>query len=80
VGPVLACTLIALLPELGGMSRKQVAALVGVAPYAFESGTLKGPVVPLVLYPCSPDAAVVMAACGPISKWTGQVKLDLLQP
>src|SRR5215472_9740712 len=40
VGPVLACTLIALLPELGGMSRKQVAALIGVAPYAFESGTL----------------------------------------
>jgi transposase len=42
VGPVLACTLIALLPELGSMSRKQVAALVGVAPYAFESGKLKG--------------------------------------
>jgi transposase len=42
VGPVLACTLIALLPELGRLSRKQVAALVGVAPYAFESGTLKG--------------------------------------
>ena len=42
VGPVLACTLIALLPELGQMSRKQVAALVGVAPYAFDSGKLKG--------------------------------------
>src|SRR5712692_7510753 len=42
VGAVLACTLIALLPELGRMGRKQVAALVGVAPYAFESGTLKG--------------------------------------
>ena len=42
VGPVLACTLIALLPELGGMTRKQVAALVGVAPYAFESGALRG--------------------------------------
>jgi transposase len=42
VGTVLACTLIALLPELGCMNRKQVAALVGVAPYAFESGTLKG--------------------------------------
>ena len=42
VGPVLACTLIALLPELGRMSRKQVAAMVGVAPYAFESGKLKG--------------------------------------
>jgi transposase len=42
VGAVLACTLLALLPELGRMNRKQVAALVGVAPYAFESGTLKG--------------------------------------
>ena len=41
VGAVLACTLLALLPELGRMSRKQVAALVGVAPYAFESGTLQ---------------------------------------
>ena len=42
VGPMLACTLIALLPELGGVSRKQIAALVGIAPYAFDSGTLKG--------------------------------------
>jgi transposase len=42
VGPVLAGTLIALLPELGTMTRKQVAALVGVAPYAFESGKFKG--------------------------------------
>ena len=42
VGLVLACTLIALLPELGTMSRKQVAALVGVAPFAFESGKFKG--------------------------------------
>jgi transposase len=42
VGPVLACTLIALLPELGHLSRKQIAALVGVAPYDFDSGKLKG--------------------------------------
>jgi transposase len=42
VGPVLACTLIALLPELGTMSRKQVAALVGVAPYDFDSGKFRG--------------------------------------
>ena len=42
VGAVLACTLIALLPELGNLSRKQIAALVGVAPYTFESGKLKG--------------------------------------
>jgi transposase len=42
VGSVLACTLIALLPELGRLSRKQIAALVGVAPYDFDSGKLKG--------------------------------------
>ena len=42
VGAILACTLIALLPELGCMSRRQVAALVGLAPYAFDSGKLKG--------------------------------------
>ena len=42
VGAVLACTLIALLPELGQLSRKQVAALVGLAPYDFDSGKLKG--------------------------------------
>jgi transposase len=35
VGLVLACMLMGLLPELGTMSRKQVAALVGVAPYAY---------------------------------------------
>jgi transposase len=34
--------LLALLPELGSLNRKQIAALVGVARYAFESGTLKG--------------------------------------
>jgi transposase len=42
VGAVLACTLIALLPELGRLNRKQIAALVGVAPYAFDSGKLQG--------------------------------------
>src|SRR3954469_21390840 len=42
VGKVLAFTLIALLPELGRMSRKQIAALVGLAPYDFDSGKLRG--------------------------------------
>ena len=42
VGPVLAFTLIALLPELGKMGRKQIAALVGLAPYDFDSGKLRG--------------------------------------
>jgi transposase len=42
VGVLLACTLIALLPELGQLGRREIAALVGVAPYAFDSGKLKG--------------------------------------
>ena len=42
VGPVLRRTLIGDLPELGSLNRKQLAALVGVAPLAHDSGTLKG--------------------------------------
>jgi hypothetical protein len=38
VGPVLTMTLLADLPELGTISRQQVAALVGVAPYTNQSG------------------------------------------
>lgn len=42
VGPVVATTLIAELPELGHLNRKQIAALVGVAPLTCESGILRG--------------------------------------
>lgn len=42
VGPVLATTLMALVPELGRLSGKEVAALVGVAPFARDSGTHRG--------------------------------------
>lgn len=42
VGPVLASTLIALLPELGSLSRHSVAALVGVAPMDDDSGKHRG--------------------------------------
>jgi transposase len=42
VGPVLATTLLASLPELGTLNRKQIAALVGVAPLNRDSGTLRG--------------------------------------
>jgi transposase len=38
VGPVLASTLLALLPELGRISAKAIAALVGVAPFNRQSG------------------------------------------
>lgn len=43
IGPVVARTLLALLPELGQLDRKQIAALVGVAPLARDSGTWRGP-------------------------------------
>jgi len=43
VGPVLATTLIALLPELGSLTRRQVAALVGVAPFDRSSGRQSAP-------------------------------------
>lgn len=42
VGPVLTLTLLAELPELGRLNRKQIAALVGVAPLNRDSGTLRG--------------------------------------
>jgi transposase len=42
VGPILAMTLLAFLPELGGLSRHKIAALVGVAPFDADSGTRQG--------------------------------------
>ena len=42
VGEQLSFTLLAYLPELGTLDRRQVAALVGVAPFNRDSGTLRG--------------------------------------
>lgn len=42
VGPVLSAMLIAKLPELGTLNRKQIAALVGVAPLNRDSGKMRG--------------------------------------
>lgn len=42
VGPVLSRTLLALVPELGKLTRKQIAALVGVAPFNNDSGKAVG--------------------------------------
>ncbi len=42
VGPVLSTTLIAALPELGKIGPKQIAALVGVAPFNHDSGKYRG--------------------------------------
>ena len=42
VGPVLARTLLADLPEIGRLSRREIAKLVGVAPLSRDSGTMRG--------------------------------------
>jgi transposase len=42
IGSTTSSTLLALLPELGALDKKQIAALVGVAPFNRDSGTLRG--------------------------------------
>jgi transposase len=42
IGPVSATMLVLDLPELGTLDRKEIAALVGVAPFNRDSGTLRG--------------------------------------
>ena len=72
VGPVTAVTLRACLPELGKASRKEVAALVGVAPLSHDSGSHRGKRscwggranVRAVLY----MAALVAVRCNPVFK------------
>jgi transposase len=42
IGPIIARTLIAELPELGTLDRKQIAALAGLAPFTRQSGRWRG--------------------------------------
>lgn len=42
VGPVLTVTLLGGLPELGSLNAKEIAALVGLAPFNWDSGKLRG--------------------------------------
>ena len=42
VGPVLSRTLLAHVPELGELNRKEIAALIGVAPFNRDSGIWRG--------------------------------------
>lgn len=72
VGEVLSVTLLGLLPELGHLSRGQIAALVGVAPMTQESGKWKGKAritggrasIRSVLY----MAAMAATRCNPVIK------------
>lgn len=43
IGPAISLTLLADLPELGGLDRKAVASLAGLAPHPNQSGTRNGP-------------------------------------
>jgi len=42
MGPITSRTLLAELPEIGTLDRKQITALVGLAPFSCDSGTFKG--------------------------------------
>lgn len=42
IGPVAATTLLALVPELGSLSPKKIAALAGLAPFNVDSGQFRG--------------------------------------
>ncbi len=42
VGPVVSASLVALLPELGSLSRRAIASLVGLAPFDDDSGNRQG--------------------------------------
>ena len=42
IGDITAFSLVANLPELGHLSNKEISALVGVAPFCRDSGTLRG--------------------------------------
>ena len=76
IGPVVSRTLLAEWPELGTLTHKQIAALVGVAPSNRDSGTLRGrrmiwggrAVVRGVLY----MSAVVAARHNPVIKAVSQ--------
>ncbi len=69
-GPVLTATLLAYLPELGQLGSAQLAALVGVAPFARDSGRMQRPrhvrggrsVVRHVLF----MAALTATRCNPV--------------
>jgi transposase len=72
IGPVVARTLLAELPELGQLSRRAIAKLVGVAPLSRDSGTWRGrrvihggraPVRAVVYM-----AALVGTRCNPVIK------------
>ena len=72
VGPIVAATLIAELPELGQIDRRSIAALAGLAPIARDSGRRSGPrsigggrpIVRTILYLAALQASRCLQAAG----------------
>lgn len=84
VGPVVARTLIAEMPELGQLDRRQVASLAGLAPWTRQSGKWRGKSftgggrrsVRTVLF----MAAMVAKRCNPVLKAFHQRLIDAGKP
>jgi transposase len=73
IGPVVSATLLGELPELGQLTHKQIATLVGVAPLARDSGQLRGK--RMVYGGRAPvrHALFLAALCG--RRWNPQLKV-----
>ena len=73
IGPIVSAVLLGELPELGSLSHKQIATLVGVAPLARDSGTLRGK--RLIWGGRAPvrTALYLAALCG--RRWNPQLKV-----
>ncbi len=73
VGPVVSSTLLGELPELGTLSHKQIATLVGVAPLARDSGQLRGRRMVYGGRASVRTALFLAALCG--RRWNPQLKV-----
>jgi transposase len=73
VGPVVSSTLLGELPELGTLSHKQIATLVGVAPLARDSGQLRGKRMVYGGRASVRTALFLAALCG--RRWNPQLKV-----
>lgn len=77
VGRVVSLTLLAELPELGRLSHKEIAALVGVAPLNRDSGTLRGK--RLVYGGRAPVRAALYMAALVASQWNPVIRAFYLR-